>query len=296
VEVAPEVPLGRYKGLKLVRPKRQAFEEQMDRVLDHLRQSHAELKPIPEDRAAVAGDFLLADLTEHPPGKQPESHREVVIHLDLEKDPEGPFKDLLGMKPSETRTLTLKGGGTLAVHLKALKVREVPALDGAFARSVGTYESLEALKEAVRKDLQRQAEDAQREALETQALRQLVEGWTFEVPPSLVASQARRILKERPADQAQVSSEQAKLDALNQVKLFFILQRIAGAEGLSVSEQEVGGRIKELAERMRMPLEELRKDWESKELLEDLAWRILRGKVLDLILREASIQHEERVS
>jgi len=141
------------------------------------------------------------------------------------------------------------------------------------------------LREAVRKDLEGRAEASQQKALEAQALQQLIEGWQFEVPPSLVASQARRILKERavemmsqgvPAnqvqDQAQALSDQAKLDALKQVKLFFILRKIASAEGLSASEQEVAERIGNLAQRLNVKLEEVRKDLESRDLMEELAW------------------------
>ena len=303
VEVAPEVPLGRYKGLKLSRPKGEISEDAVGQVLEHLRQTQAELKPVLEDRSAVDGDFLLVDVSEKQPGKPPQKQQGVVMHLNLEKDTEGLLKGLVGMKPGETRSLSTKEGVTLTVSLKGLKAKDIPALDDALARSVGPYDSLEALRDTVRKDLQHRAEASQQQALEAQALQQLLDGWQMEVPPSLVASQARRILKERavemmsqgvPAtqvqDQAQLLTDQAKLDALKQVKLFFILRRVASAEGFTASEQEIDAKIQQLGQRLRLSPEEVRKDLESRDLMEELVWGVIRGKVVDLILKEAKVE------
>ena len=303
LELAPEVPLGRYKGLKLERPKAKVTGEAVDQVLHQLQQAHAQLTPVLEPRATAAGDFLLVNLAEERAGQRTPERRQAVLHLDLEKDPDGILKGLLGMKPAEARTLTLKDGRRVQVELKGIKAREVAPLGDSFARTVGPYESLESLRQAVRQDLERQVSQSQREMLEAQALHQMAEEWAFEVPPSLVASQARRILKERTLDQlgkgvppgkieeqAQVLTDQAKLDALRQVKLFFILRRIAAAEGVAVSAEELGQRLQALAERLRMTVEELRKDLEARDLLDDLSWSMVRAKVLDRILQQAEIK------
>lgn len=305
LEVAPQVPLGVYKGFKLIRPKAEVSDENLSKVLDHLRESRSELKPVLQDRPAAAGDFLVVDLTQKSPNAKqpPQKQKEVVIHLDLDRDPEGVLKPLVGMKFAEVRTVTLKDGTTLTVEMKSLKAKESPALDDAFAKSVGPYETLKALKEAVRADLKAQAEASQRGALESQALQQLIEGWEFDVPPSLVGSQARRLLKERamelmnqglPQDQvqgrAQLLTDQAKVDALKQVKLFFILRKVAAAEKLTAAEEEVNGRIQALAQRLQISEEQVRDDLQARELLDELVWGIIRGKVLDLIIRESEIK------
>ena len=301
-EVAPELPAGRYKGLRLTRSKTAVSDESVGDVLKHLQQTQAILKPVLEDRPAAAGDFVLADITEKRPNQPARKQKEVVVHLDLEKDPEGNLKNLLGIKPGEKRELALKEA-TVTVEAKGLKVKEVPALDDSFARTVGQYDTLEALKEAIRKDVQRQGEQAQQRALEAQALQQLEESWIFEVPPSLVASQARRNLKERAVErmsqgvpvgevqnQAQALTDQAKQEALKQVRLFFILRKIAAAEGLTATEAEMEEKIRATAARMQATVEQVRKELEQRDLMEELAWRIIRGKVTDLLLREAKIE------
>ena len=300
LEIAPQVPLGPYKELKLTRPKVEIAEEGVDQILQQLRHSNAELKPLLEPRPAAAGDFLVVDLAEQRGGKPPRRQKEVVLSLDLTQDPEGILKGLVGMQPAEKRTLSLKDGATVQVELKALKVKELPALDDGFARTVGPYDSLQQLKEAIRKDLEARARQSQLQALEGQALQRLVEEWKFEVPPTLVASQARRNLKSRavqllqqgipPSEvqsQAQALTDQAKQDALKQVKLFFILRRIAAEERFTASEEELRSRLETLAARLKSSVEDVRRDLQSRDLLEELAWDIVRTKVVGLILKEA---------
>jgi trigger factor len=304
IETAPIFPAGRYKGLKLTGPKNEVTEESVNQVLEQLRQTQAVLKPVLEDRPAAAGDFVLADVTEKRPNQPARKQKEVVIHLDLEEDPEGALKGLLGIKAPESRVLTLKEGATLTVEAKGLKVKEVPALDDPFAKTVGAYESLEALKAAIRKDAARHAEETGRRAVEAQALKQLEESWKFEVPPSLVASQAQRNLKERAVElmqqgvpvtevqaQAPALTDQAQQDALKQIRLFFILRKIAAAENLTATEQEMEEKIRSIAARMQTTVEQVRKDLGARELMEELAWGIIRGKVVELILKEAEVTY-----
>ncbi|MBI3615275.1 MAG: trigger factor [Candidatus Omnitrophica bacterium] len=304
LEVAPQVPLGRYKGLSLIRPKVKVTEEDLSRVLARMQESQAQLEPVLESRPAAEGDFLLANVTEQSPGKPPVKRRDLIIPLDLskEKDPDGILKGLLGLTPGEGRSLPVKEGRTLTVELKTIKAKRLPALDDAFARSVGSFETLAALKQAIQESLQKEGEASQRQALESQAIHELLEGWNFDVPPSLVGSQAQRLLKERALElmnqgvppseveeRAKLLAEQAKLDALKQVKLFFILRRIAASEEISATAQEIEARLKALADRLKVSVEEVRKDLEARELLEELGWNIVRMKVFDLIIQEATI-------
>ena len=306
IEVAPALPSGRYKGLRLTRPQLRVAEENVAQVLAHLQETHAQLSPILEPRAAKEGDFLLADLTERLPGKEPKKRRDVLIHLDIQKDELGTMKQLLGMTPGTDRAVTLQDGKSVSVHLKELKVKQMPPIDDAFAKSAGPFEGLEALKEAIRKDLGERAEVEKSRALRDQVVEELLSAWNFEVPPSLVASQARRIVKDRSLsllsqgvpsakveEQAKLLTEQAKLDALKEVKLFFILRRVANEEQVTASNEEVESRVAQLAKRLGLSAEEVRKDLESKDLLDELVWEVIREKVFDFILKEADIKESE---
>jgi trigger factor len=229
-----------------------------------------------------------------------------LIRLDLKKDPEGILKALVGAFPGSQRVIKVKERVTVTVNVKQLKVKEIAPLDDSFAKTVGSFESMEALKQAIRADLERQAFESQRSVLELQAMEQLLAGWACDVPPSLVASQAERLLKERAIDlmtqgisagqvqeRAPILTERAKLDALKQVRLFFILRRIAQAEGITATAEEVEGRIQGLARRLRTPVEEVRRDLEARDLADHLTWGVIRSKVMDLIVKGAVIQEED---
>jgi len=88
----------------------------------------------------------------------------------------------------------------------------------------------------------------------------------------------------------QLLADQVKLDALKQVRLFFVLRRIASVEKISSTEEEIQARVENLAKHFQRSAEETRRELESKDLLEEIRWGIVRNKVMDLILKEAQIQ------
>ncbi|MBI1953071.1 MAG: trigger factor [Candidatus Omnitrophica bacterium] len=308
LEIAPRVPVGRYKKLRLTRRSAAITESAVEQVVKQLQEHHGELRPILENRAVRAGDFLLADLTQTPAGKAPEKKRDLLLSVapEPEKESEGISKDLLGMTPGQKREIHLKDSTALVVELKAIKEKVLPPVDDALAQAAGSFQTLADLKAQVRKELTERAQAGQRQALESQALEELLASWSFEVPPSLVASQAKRLLKENTLElisrgvkpeevegRSKLLTEQAKRDALKDVRIFFILRAVAKAEGLSATEEELNQRVEALSKRLNLTPEEVRKDLEARELLEGMAWSITRAKILDLIIREAEIEEEK---
>ncbi len=309
LEVLAQIPLGRYKGLRLTRRQISITDSAVDEVLKQLQDSHSELRPVLEERAAQPGDFLLADLTQALAGKAPEKKKDILLALGPEpqKDPEGIGSQLLGIRSGQKRIVQLKEGGTLTVELKAIKEKILSPIDDALAKAAGPFNTLEELKAQIRKELFERAQAGQRQSLEAQACEELIQSWDFEVPPSLVASQARRLLKDKalelisqgvpPAhveERSQLLADRAKRDALQDVRLFFILRRIAQAEGLQAKEEEVESKVEALAKRLNSTPEQVRKDLESRELLEGMAWSIARAKILDLILKEADLKESDK--
>lgn len=210
------------------------------------------------------------------------------------------------MTPGQKREIHLKDSTALVVELKAIKEKVLPPVDDALAQAAGSFQTLADLKAQVRKELTERAQAGQRQALESQALEELLASWSFEVPPSLVASQAKRLLKENTLElisrgvkpeevegRSKLLTEQAKRDALKDVRIFFILRAVAKAEGLSATEEELNQRVEALSKRLNLTPEEVRKDLEARELLEGMAWSITRAKILDLIIREAEIEEEK---
>lgn len=246
---------------------------------------------------------LIASGRARQAGKEPVKRRDVLLQLDLAKDSQGTMKQLLGMNPGTERSVTLPDGKSVTVQMKEIKAKTLAPIDDAFAKLVGSFENLAALKEAISKDLAKEAEHSQKRALQSQAVELLLDTWNFDVPPSLVVSQARRMVKDRSLellqqgispekveDQGKLLTEQAKLDALKEVRLFFILRRVAGEEKLTASQSEIDSRVAQMAARLGLQPQALAQDLESRELLDELVWGVIREKVFDLILQEAEIK------
>jgi trigger factor len=303
LEVAPEVPLGTYRGLVLHRPKIEVNDAQVEEVLSKLQHAHAQLEPVSEKRPAREGDFLVADVVEYRGGKEISKPKELVIHLDLSRDPDGILKGLVGITPGEVRTVSLKAGTELKIQAKVLKEKRLLPLDDGFAKTVGPYPSLESLRQAIRKELSDEAQAAYRQNLIGQIMERLVQEWVFDVPPSLVKSQADRNLKrmalalirqgvsfEQLNEEIQALQDRAQQDAVRDVKLFFILRRIAAEEGIKASEEELNARIEGLRARLNLSEEEVRRALEERDLLDELEWEIVQTKVLERVLDLATVR------
>ncbi len=184
------------------------------------------------------------------------------------------------------------------------KVKRVPALDDAFAKLVGV-ETLETLRTRVRDDLTRELTAQARRAVEEQAIQTLLDQALFEVPPSLVQSQAERLLRasqwrllsqgtapDEVESRKAFLAESSKQGALRQVKTFFLLRQVAKAQGLAATEAEVEARITAIAAQSQRPPESVRAELQRERLLSELVWDVTRGKVMDWLLAQAQIEEK----
>lgn len=182
------------------------------------------------------------------------------------------------------------------------KVKKVPPLDDAFAQLVGV-ETLVALRARVREDLTRELTAQARRTVEEQAIQQLLDQTSFDVPPALVQSQAERLLKETqwrllaqgtaPDEVEQrkaLLTESSKQGGLRQVKTFFLLRQVAKEQALMATAPEVEQRVAALAAQSRRTPAAVRAELQRERLLSEVAWDITRTKVLDWILAQAHIE------
>jgi len=218
VAVRPTVELGDYTTLAIEPERVEVSKEEVERVLDRLRESQAEWVPV-EDRGLELGDMAIADVTIGlPPAREggaPRTSRRENAEIILGEHgfPQGFDQQVLGMRPGETRTFELTWGApaargegeapeaesgegepppertlrsTFTVKLKEIKRKQLPPLDDAFARSLGEHETLVELREDVRRRLRDEAARAARVATENKAVDAAVARATFEIPERLI--------------------------------------------------------------------------------------------------------------
>lgn len=182
------------------------------------------------------------------------------------------------------------------------KQTQLPALDDEFAKDLGCA-TLEELQGRIRRELDaRQATRAQAE-VENQLYDALLKTTPFEVPPSLVTAQAERLRRDlsmrlmlRGVKEADLETElkqweqRLKTDAVRQVKILFVLERIADAEKITVSQEELLQRLAVLAQQYQRSVEVLVKDLSKQRAWSDVLAQLRQDKTAAWLLQQAAIE------
>ena len=316
-DVVPAFEPGEYRGLTLSRKAASVDEAAVDGMLERLRQRGARFEPI-VGRALQASDWATVDLTRQmiggdPPAK-PESHSDVTIELGAQANPPGFDEQLVGLEAGAAKTFTVSYpsdyavaelAGTLVeytVAVKSLKQRVVPALDDEFAKDLGSFDSLAALRERVRHDLEHEAAQESDREMRGDLLKTLAARVTFQVPDALVEAELDRRVEDfarRLIDQ-QVDPRKAGIDwnelrtaqrdqAVESVKATLVLDEIAKREPVTVSDEELSQEIARFAERGNRSEAAVRAQLEKDNGLSRLRGGMRREKTMELLMSNASI-------
>ena len=315
-EIMPAIAVRHVRGLTVTRPAVAVTDARVEEVMAQLVERQAELVPV-DPRPVAAGDFAVVDFTCTVEGNVIEQRTGTAIAIKPEEDPSGMSRHLVGvapgaaavtfesMLPADLPAAQYAGKpATFTVTLKEIKAKRVPALDEAFAKGLGA-ESLEALRARVRDDLTQELTAQARRASEEQIVQHLLDHTRFDVPASLVQSQARRLLREAqlkliyrgvaPDDvkgRRELLADQSTRDALRQVKVFFLLRQIAKDQQLMASPAEIEQRIQSIAARSRKTVETVRAELAKERLLGEVAWDITRAKTFDFLLSQAEVKEQ----
>jgi trigger factor len=273
VPVRPQVQLGNYRAVRRTLEVPPVTDEQVAEVLEQLRESHATWVPV--ERPVQLGDRVAMDVRGTVGDRVLVARQDVeyVVRADEARPLPGFAAQLVSMAPGDEREFTLHvpeefPDQSLAgqeahfrVKLHWVKEKQLPELDDAFASTVGTFSSLEDLREQIRNELRTRAEATAQRELQERVLEDVVSGATFELPPQLVARQAARLRDELTAvlDNRGVTIEQyrqaigktaAELDddferrARQELARTFVLAAVADAEQIAVDPAEVEAEIR----------------------------------------------------
>jgi len=316
-DTVPAFDPGDYRGLALRKPPVAVADEAVDDTLERLRQRAARFDPV-EGRPLAAHDWATVDLerqvlTGETPGA-PEKHENVTIDLGADANPPGFDEHLVGLEPGAQAAFTVDypadhavkdmAGRSVrySVSLKAIKQRVVPVLDDEFAKDMGNFDSLAALRDRVRQDLEHEAAQEADRALRADLLAQLARRVPFPVPDALVEHELDRRVEEfarRLFDQ-QIDPRKAGIDwnefrtgqreaATESVKATVVLDEIARREPVVVSDEELDQEIGRFAERSGRAVPAVRAHLEKDDGAVRLRGGMRREKTMDLLLANASI-------
>ena len=318
LEVKPEVKLEGYTGLKIEGKKEEVKDEEVEGRLKALQNLHANLKTISEARPIQAGDYVIVDYEASMGGKPLEGGKAIDFTVEVGSGQFIPaFEEkLIGLKPEEEKEIEVSfpedygyqkwAGKTISFHVKIKEIKEkiLPPLDDEFAKDLGDYSSFEELKAKLKGEIEKEKELGLERQLKDQVMDQLLEANPFEVPESLVEEQTKTLVSDtklrlaaQGVDLKNLGLSEEKLQedykamAQKQVKTFLILEKIAGQEGIAVTDEEADDRLREMSERMHQKFDVVKRYYEKNGLLPEVKAGIIRDKTLNFLLEKASINY-----
>lgn len=311
-EVLPTIDIDGYNDTKFQRPDVTLTDEEFEAELNRIRESHAIMEPVEEDRPLVDGDFAqirfsgLIQAGEEGEAK-PIDGDDATVEVGGANTVEAFTSALRGARVGQQMQFEATypegfsenrlSGKTVAydVEVKGIRKKILPAMDDAFAKQLGEYETFDVLKEKLREHM---ANDKRRR-LESEAKDRMVsafaERFQFPVPESLLQQQIDARLDRglrALAAQGMSTEQMRRLDftrlraaqrdsALNEVKVSLILDRIAETENVEVTDEEFEAQLQLLSYQAREPLESLRKRLTDDGGLARIREQLRREKTVD---------------
>ncbi|MCC6317882.1 MAG: trigger factor [Gemmatimonadaceae bacterium] len=261
VEIRPELTLSRTSGFKVERTERHVTDEQVSEQLEQLREQRANWSPV--EGKPMEGDLVTVTLaTAADDGTIPEGKEYKIVlgaghaipgieEVITELEP-GASAERLVKWPDDFPDEAQRGHSKMVcVALADVKRKSLPNLDDALAREVGDFDSLEALRTAVRADMLEAARRETDAEVRSRLLDEIIGANSFDVPPSWVqqtvdgyanAYQIPDSEKERFVGQFRPTAER-------QVRRDLIVETLAETENLKASEGELDDKVTELAEK-----------------------------------------------
>ena len=312
VAIKPEVTLGQYKGLEYYKSDVSVSEEDIDKELERTREMNSRRVPV-EDRAAKEGDIVNIDFEGFCDGKafdggKAEGHsltlgsgtfipgfEEQIVGKNI-----GEEFDVNVTFPEKYQAENLAGkAAVFKCKLNDIKVKELPELDDEFAAEVSDFDTLDEYKADIRKNMEAEKAEAAKRAAENQLVDEAIANAEMVIPGPMVDLEVQNIaynFQNRMQSQgismeqyfqitgmtAEKFLEETKPTAEKNIKSRLVLEAIAAAENLEVSDEDLDAEIHKMAEMYQMEYESLNKmitDEERANMKKD----VLITKAADLL-------------
>lgn len=316
VAVKPEVELGAYKGIEVEKRAYNVTDGEVDAAIAQLQEGVARMVDV--DRPVENGDTVNLDYSGSVDGVKFDGGTAQGQTLTIGSGQfipgfeeqmvgmaAGEEKDIEVTFPEEYHAENLAGKkAVFAVKVNGIQVKELPALDDEFAKDVSEYDTLEALREAKRKELLEQAEKNAKIEKENDVVRKAVENATVELPGAMVERQIDSFLQDMgyrlqmqgisledylkyTNTELSALREQYRADAALRVKSQLVLEAISKAEAIEATPEEISDKVAEYAKQFgNMTLEDF-----EKNLREDdrqyFADQVVVEKTLALLVENA---------
>lgn len=331
ITLAPEVKLPDYKSVDVTVPMPEVPEEDILEQLTGLQERFAEFNDI-EGRPAAMADFAVIDYSSTVDGTpteeflgKPAGHlsgrEDYWVRLDEKAFLPGFAEKLVGMNSGESREVTLtmpedfpvenlrNRDITFSTTLKELKQAVLPELDDALAERLAPGKTFDEIKELIRENMQSE----RKRKIDDMKVNQIVGHFTsqadFDLPDELIAqetqSQADAMVNrgvQAGMSEDEIQSQQAEIfatageQALNNLRSNFILQEIARAEEITVTDAEMINHLAQIAQSRKIAPKKFIKDMQREGRLQSIRSSIAVGKTIDFLVENANVVESAEAS
>lgn len=301
-EVRPEIKLENLSGFRVMRPKDTVTDEQVQEQLDQMRDQRAAWSPV--EGKPLEGDLVTVLLaTADDDGTMPEGKdyrlvmgagqaiaaiEEVVMTL-----AQGEATEQMVKWPEDFPDEAQRGKSKMVrATLTEVKRKSLPALDDAFAREMGDFESLEAFTKVVRNDLRESAVREADSAARTQLLDEIVTANPFDIPPSWVKQMIKAYAEAYKIPETEIVKfgDEIRGMAERQVRRDLILDTIADRQTLAATEGDVDDKVAALAGKRGIEPGQLYASLQKAGRLRELERSITEERVFTWLLGQNSVE------
>jgi trigger factor len=315
-EVLPEIKVEGYKDLRADKPEISVSDEEVNETLNSLREQHATFTPV-EGRALQDGDFAQVSLDGMPKeGEGKPVHMDEILVEIGGKNTMQEFNDnLRGAAAGEEKTFDvvypkeytdqrLAGHTfTYTVKIHSIKQKSLPDLNDEFAKELGTeFSGIDDVKNRIREGTETEKKHRAEHEAKDKLLAELVKRNDFPVPESLVEHQIDVRLERglrALAAQGMRTEDMKKMDlnrlragqrdqAIQEVKASLLLDKVADAEKIEVSDEEVDREIQALAQQSKQAPEAIRARLTRDGALDRIKSRIRNEKTLNFLYHQSA--------
>ncbi len=296
VALKPEVTLGKYKGLKIEKATAEVTDDELAAELDRVREQNSRTIPV-EDRAVEDGDIATVDYegfvdgVAFEGGKGTDYPLTIGSHTFIDTFEEQLIGKNIGEEvevnvtfPEEYHSEELKGKAAMfKVTVKEIKAKELPELDDDFAQDVSEFDTLDEYKADLKKKLEEKKEKEIKTDVENKAIEMMIEDAKMDIPDEMVDEQVKQMAEDfarRLQSQGldieqyfkftgltpQKMLEDMRPQALKRIQSRLVLEAVAEAEKIEVTDAEVDKEIEDMAAMYQMEADKLKEVIGEREL------------------------------
>jgi trigger factor len=312
-EVLPAIDISGYKDIQVEHEETSVKDEEVDAALKNLQEQNSTYTNVDEERAIVDGDYAQVSFkTEGQTEEAPVEMDDVLVAIAGENTIKEFTENLRGAKAGEDREFDVVypadfGDQRLAgksmhynVHVKGIKSKQLPEMNDDFAKQMGDeFTSLDELKKRIRESMEHEKAHQAEHKIKDKFVDELVKKYDVAVPTALVEHQIDQRLDRglrALAAQGLKSEQLKKMDmgrlregqreaAEREVKASLLLEKIADAENIQISDDELDKEVQALAVQMQQAPEAIRARLEQNGALDRIKDRMRTDKALDQLVK-----------